>query len=136
MEAVSTTINTVVHPVIITNVEADQGTEQIKGVILREKAWSLKHQRKGDKKDHLNVRYRELISTTAITELTIMMAAEGEGATDTGVISQDLPTLKMNEMRTKKTDSTLRARVGILKVNGEGKEGRKIKFTITTTRYK
>jgi len=65
-----------------------------------------------------------------------MMAAEGEGATDTGAISQDLPTLKMNEMRTKKTDSTLRARVGILKVNGEGKEGLRIKFTITTTRYK
>jgi hypothetical protein len=42
----------------------------------------------------------------------------------------------MNEMRTKKTDSILRARVGILKVNGEGKEGLRIKFTITTTRYK
>lgn len=96
----------------------------------------MKHQRIGDKKDRLNVRYKELISTTAITELTIMMAAEGEGATDTGAISQDLPTLKMNEMRTKKTDSTLRARVGILKVNGEGKEGLRIKFTITTTRYK
>ncbi len=96
----------------------------------------MKQQRIGDKKDRLNVRYRELISTTAITELTIIMAAEDEGATDTGAISQDLPTLKMNEMRTKKTDSTLRARVEILKVNGEGKEGRRIKFTITTTRYK
>jgi len=38
VEAVSTTINTAVHPVIIANVEADQGTEQNKGVILREKA--------------------------------------------------------------------------------------------------
>ncbi len=107
-------------------------------MISREIAWSLKHQRIDNVKDHQNVKikYRGLISTTARTEEKIMIATEGEETTEIIAISQDLPTQKMNAMKTKKIDSTQRTRAGNLKVNGEVREGRRITFTTTTTRSK
>jgi len=127
VEAVSTTTNNAVHPVIIANAEAGQETERNQRVILTEKTWSLRPKWIEDKKDRLNVRCRGMISTIATTEVTIMKAAEGEGPTET--TSQD-PLV----MRNKETGFQ-RILEGILKMIGEEKEDRRIKFT-TTTRYK
>ena len=96
MEAVSTkeTINTAVRQAIIVNAEADPGTEQIKEVISREIALSLKHQRIDNVKDPQNVKvnFQGLISTTPRTEEKIMTATAGEEITEITAISRDLPT--------------------------------------------
>lgn len=69
-------------------------------------------------------------STTII--IGVMKAAEAEELT--GVISQDPLTLEMNVMKIKKIGFQ-KMLGGILKMNGEGREDPKTKFT-TTTRYK